>query len=90
MSASATSGTHSARQNWKEVLTSARQRQSTKEGEIFKDNPFKELLDSRPLALRPIYWKIGSDAYTRFKMEYERDVGEKTFGVRRYVKQHDE
>jgi len=50
------------------------------------------LLDSRPLALRPIYWEISSDAYTRFKMGYERDVGpdKKKFGVRRYMKQHDE
>jgi len=59
----------------KEVVASARttfKRQSTKEGELLKDNPFKEWLASRPVARRPIgrpiYWEISSDAYTRFKM----------------------
>ena len=39
-----------------------------------------------PVALRPIYWEISSDAYTRFKVGYERDVGKQIFGVRPYVK----
>jgi len=30
---------------------------------------FKDCIFSRPLALRPIYWKISGDAYTYFKME---------------------
>ena len=47
-----------------------------KEGELFKNKPFKEWLDSRPLALRPICWEISSDAHFRFKMVYERDAGE--------------
>jgi len=54
----------------KEVVASARTTfkwQSSKEGERFQDVAFKDWLSSRPLALRPIYWEISSDAYTRFK-----------------------
>jgi len=64
--------------------------QSTKEGGLLKDSPFKEWLASRPLALRPIYWKISSDPYTRFKMGYEREVGKQIFGLRCYVEQLDD
>jgi len=39
---------------------------------------------SRPLALRPIYWEISSDAYTNFEMEYEEEMNSEIFGVRRY------
>jgi len=39
---------------------------------------------SRPLALRPIYWEISSDAYTNFKMEYEEEMNTKIFVVRRH------
>ena len=62
----------------KEVVASAQiafKWQSMKEGELLKDKPFKDWLASRPVALRPIYWEISSDAYTRFKVGYERDVG---------------
>ena len=39
----------------------------------------------RPLALRPIYWEISSDAYSNFKMkEYEAEMNTEIFGVRRY------
>jgi len=58
---------------------------SAKERKLLKDNPFKEWLASMPVALRPIYWEISSDAYTRFNVGYERDVGKQIFGVRRYV-----
>jgi len=36
---------------------------------------------SRPLALRPIYWEISSDAYTNFKIEYEEEMNTEIFGV---------
>jgi len=42
---------------------------------------------SRPLALRPIYWEISSDAYTNFKMVYEEEMKTEIFGVRRYQKE---
>jgi len=52
----------------KEVVASARRIalkwQSTKEGELLKNKPFKEWLGSRPVTLRPIYWEISIDAYT--------------------------
>jgi len=64
--------------------------QSTKEGGLLKDSPFKEWLASRPLALRPIYWEIGSNLYTRFKMGYEREVGNQIFGVLCYVEHSDD
>jgi len=74
----------------KEVVASARKTfkwQSSKEGERLKEGSFKEWLSSRPLALRPIYWEISSDAYTRFKMGYEAEQGKEIFGVRRYVEE---
>ena len=49
-----------------------------------KENSFKDWMLSRPLALRPIYWKISSDAYTYFKMEYESELNTEIFGVRRF------
>ena len=64
--------------------------QSTKEGGLLKDSPFKEWLASRPLALWPIYWEIGSNLYTRFKMGYEREVGNQIFGVLCYVEHSDD
>jgi len=45
----------------------------------------RRLLFSRPLALRPIYWEISSDAYTYFKMEYESELNTEIFGVRRFL-----
>ena len=39
---------------------------------------------SRPLALRPIYWEISSDAYTNFKMVYKEEMNTEIFEVRRY------
>ena len=59
--------------------------QSSKEGEAFQDGSFKDWLSSRPLALRPIYWEISSDAYTSFKMGYEAESRKEIFVVRRYV-----
>jgi len=73
----------------KEVVASAKttfKRQSSKEGEALQDGPFKDWLFSRPLALRPIYWKVSSDAYTSFKMGYEAEMETEIFGVRRYEK----
>jgi len=58
--------------------------QSTREVDALKDKPFKEWLRARPVALRPIYWEISSDAYTRFKTQYETDIGQQIFGVHRY------
>jgi len=54
---------------------------SSKEGERLKDGTLKEWLSSRPLALRPIYWEISSDAYTHFKMGYEAGLGKEIFNV---------
>jgi len=45
--------------------------QSSKEGQLRREDSFKDWMFSRPLALRPIYWEISSDANTYFKMEYE-------------------
>jgi len=72
----------------KEVVPSARTTfnwQSLKEGESLQDGPFRGWLSCRPLALRPIYWEISSDAYTSFKMWCEKELGKEIFGVRRYV-----
>jgi len=41
--------------------------QSSKEGQLRKEDSFKDWMFSRPLALRPIYWEISSDAYTYFQ-----------------------
>jgi len=57
---------------------------SSKEGEAFKEDSFKDWMFSRPLALRPIYWEISSDAYTNFKMENEEQMNTEIFGVRRH------
>jgi len=46
-----------------------------------KDGTLKEWLSSRPLALRPIYWEISSDAYTHFKMGYEAGLGKEIFNA---------
>jgi len=51
----------------KEVVASAWMTfkwQSSKEGEHLQDGALKDCLSSRPLALKPIYWEIHSDAYT--------------------------
>ena len=72
-----------------EVVASAKTTvkwQSSKEGETLQDGPFKNWMFSRPLALRPIYWEISSNAYTNFKMGYEEEMETEIFGVRRYQK----
>jgi len=56
--------------------------QSSKEGQLCKEDSFKDWMFSRPLALRPIYREISSDAYTYFKMEYETELNAEIFGVR--------
>jgi len=56
--------------------------QSSKEGQLRKEDSFKDWIFSRPLALRPIYWEISSDAYTYFKIEYESELNTEIFGVR--------
>jgi len=74
-------------ENLKEVVASAKKTskwQSLKEGEAFKEDSFKDWMFSRPLALRPIYWEISSDAYTNFKMENEEQMNTEIFGVRRH------
>jgi len=61
----------------KEVVASAKTTfkwQSSKEGETLQGGPSKDSLFSRPLALRPIYWEISSDAYISFKMGYEAEM----------------
>jgi len=70
----------------KEVVASAKKFfkwQSSKEGEsqALKQDSFKDWMFSRPLALRPIYWEISSDAYTNFKIEYEEEMNTDIFGV---------
>jgi len=55
-----------------------------KEGQLRREDSFKDWMFSRPLALRPIYWEISSDAYTYFKMEYESELNTEIFGVRRF------
>jgi len=57
--------------------------QSSKEGEAFKEDSFKDWMFSRPLALRPIYWEISSDAYTHFRVEHEKEMNTEIFGVPR-------
>ena len=54
-------------------------------GRVPPRRPLQRWLSSRPLALRPIYWEISSDAYTSFKMGCEKELGKEAFGVRRYV-----
>mmetsp|Transcript_24390 Transcript_24390/g.35718 ORF Transcript_24390/g.35718 Transcript_24390/m.35718 type:complete len:160 (-) Transcript_24390:127-606(-) len=58
--------------------------QSSKEGQLRREDSLKDWMFSRPLALRPIYWEISSDAYTYFKMEYESELKTEIFGVRRF------
>jgi len=58
--------------------------QSSKEGQLRKEDSFKDWMFSRPLSMRPIYWEISSDAYTYFKMEYESELNTEIFGVRRF------
>jgi len=55
-----------------------------RDGQLRKEDSFKDWMFSRPLALRPIYWEISSDAYTYFKMEYETELNTEIFGVRRF------
>ena len=57
---------------------------SSKEGQLRREDSFKDWMFSRPLALRPIYCEISSDAYTYFKMEYESELNTEIFGVRRF------
>jgi len=72
----------------KEIVAAAKKPfkwQSSKEGQLRKEESFKDWTFSRPLALRPIYWEISSDAYSNFKMkEYEAEMNTEIFGVRRY------
>ena len=71
-------------EKFKKVVASAKTTfkwQSSKEGEALQDGSFKDWLSSRPLALRPIYWEISSDAYTSFKMGYEAEMEKDIFGV---------
>jgi len=71
----------------KEVVASAKKTfkwQSSKKGEAFKEDSFKDWVFLRPLALRLIYWENSSDAYTNFKMEYEEEMNTEIFGVRRH------
>ena len=71
--------------NLKEIVLEAKTTfkwQSSKEGQLRREDSFKDWMFSRPLALRPIYWEISSDAYTYFKMEYESDLNTEIFGVR--------
>ena len=58
--------------------------QSSKEGQLCKEDSFDDWMFSRPLARRPIYWEISSDAYTYFKMEYESELNTEIFVVRRF------
>jgi len=58
--------------------------QSSKEGQLRKEDSFKDWAFSRPLALRPIYWEISIGAYPYFKMEYESELNTEIFGVRRF------
>jgi len=69
----------------KEIVAAAKTTfkwQSSKEGQVCKEDSFKDWMFSRPLALKPIYWEISSDAYTNFKMEYEMEMNTEIFGVR--------
>jgi len=71
----------------KEIVAAAKTTfkwQSSKEGQVCKEDSFKDWMFSRPLALKPIYWEISSDAYTNFKMEYEMEMNTEIFGVRWY------
>jgi len=71
----------------KQIVTAAKKTfywQSLNEGQLRKKDSFKDWMFSRPLALRPIYWEISSDAYTNFKMEYEAEMNTEIFGVRQY------
>jgi len=70
-----------------EVVASAKKTckwQSSIEGEALRDESFKDWMFSRPLALRPIYWEISCNAYTKFKKEYEDEMNTEIFWVRRY------
>ena len=58
--------------------------QSSKEGQLRREDSFKDWMFSRPLALRPIDCEISSDAFTYFKMEYESELKTEIFGVRRF------
>ena len=55
--------------------------QSSKEGHLRREDPFNDWMFTRPLALRPIYWEISSDAYTYFKMDYESELNTEIFIV---------
>ena len=58
--------------------------QSSKEGQLRKEDSFKDWMFLRPLSLRPIFWEISSDAYTYFKMDYESELNTEIFSVRRF------
>jgi len=71
----------------KEVVASAKKTfkwQSSKEGQLLKEDSFRDWMFSRPLALRPIYWEVSPDAYANFKMEYKVEINIDIFGVRWY------
>jgi len=81
---------HAEYEEIEKVVASARMTfkwQSSKERKCLQDSAFTDWLSSRPPALRPIYWEISSDAYTRFKMGYEAELRKETFGVHCYVEQ---
>ena len=75
-----------------EVIDTAREAykwQSTDKAKAFENKSFNKWFASRPVALRPIYWEISSDAYTRWKKEYEILKKMEIFGVRRWVEDED-
>ena len=80
----------------KEVVAAARKQfkwQTSAADATLKDKPCAQWLAPRPLALKPLYWEINSDACTSVKKWYEGEhteicwyEGEHTeiCGVRRY------
>jgi len=69
----------------KEVVASAKKTfkwQSSKEGQLLKEDSFRDWMLSRSLALRPIHWEVSPDAYANFKMEYKVEINIDIFGVR--------
>jgi len=67
-------------QKRRQLLSGSRRRRDS----FVKKTPSKIGCFSRPLALRPIYREIVSDAYTNFKIKYETELNTEIFGVRRF------
>jgi len=70
----------------KEVVVSACEQfklQTAGADDSLKSKSFEAWLKPRNFALRPLYWKISSDAYTAFKTWYEGHHNTECFGVRR-------